>query len=115
MISEEIHEQNSVSGIGINLDWVWGDSSLRTRLVKIHVRHLQNGQKMLEQKLHLCIGVKAQIQININCQSIPRSLIQLLFAFKLFHETVNYCNYRTQLSNYAKRQRSKNKEAVIRW
>jgi len=45
--------RKSVSNPGINLDWVWGDSSLRTRLDEIHVRHLQNGQLMLKQKLHL--------------------------------------------------------------
>jgi len=70
---------------------------------------------MLKQKLHLFNNIQKSIQVDIKCQSILRFTIQLLFTFKLFNETVNYCNYRSQLSNYAKRQRSKNKEAVIRW
>jgi len=55
------------------------------------------------------------MQIKIQVQSILQCPIESMFTIKLFNETSNCFNYRCQLSNYAKRQLSKNKEAAIRW
>jgi len=54
---------------------------------------LQNGQKMLKQKLHLCIGVKEQIQIKQYCQSMFRLAINPIVPIKLSNVTINDADY----------------------
>jgi len=48
---------------------------------------------MLKQKLHLCIGVKEQIQIDQCCQSNLRFTINPMIAIKLSDGTINDTNY----------------------